>query len=104
MARYILIDANSGYIFGDSADLNGKIFNGTAVEYAHALDESNGEHGREYIEHRRRPMSASGYFVYSDASGSDAVTAVWDGQSRETVDAVERDCIFEGFIEYRDAE
>lgn len=38
MARYILIDSNSGYIWGDSADLGGKIFEGNAIQFARALD------------------------------------------------------------------
>ena len=48
MTRYILIDNCSGYIFGDSADLNGRIFTGTPTEYAAALDASIGERGRVY--------------------------------------------------------
>lgn len=59
--------------------------------------------GREYIEPRRQPDGASGYFVYrADMNGSDAVPTIWDGQDRETIEAVERDCSPEGFISYRD--
>lgn len=98
MARYILIDSNSGYIWGDSADLNGQIFTGTALEFAKALDESLGEHGRIYEEVSRLD-GRSGYSVYrADINGSDAVAVVWDGQNQETIDAVERDCRHLGYI------
>jgi hypothetical protein len=100
MARYILIDSHSGFVWGDSADLDGKVFSGSAIEYARALDESLGEHDREYIEHHRAPDGAEGYFVYrADVNSSDAVMTVWDGQDRETIESVERDCQPEGFIE-----
>lgn len=106
MARYILIDNNSGYIFGDSADLDGRIFEGSALEFAKALDEHIGGEPREYVEHRAYPSTtASGYHVYrADVNGSDAVTVVWDGQDQETIDAVVRDCRYEGFIETMAAE
>lgn len=106
MARYILIDNNSGYIWGDSADLCGRIFYGSAMEFAQALDESLGEHGREYVEHSRDPHSTvSGYHVYrADIDGSQAVTTVWDGQDQETIDAVTSSCRYEGFIEVRRGE
>lgn len=98
MARYILIDNNSGYIWGDSADLDGKIFSGSALEYAKALDESLGEYGREY-EEVSNLNGRSGYIVYrADINGSDAVNVVFDGQDRETIESVERDCQHIGFI------
>jgi hypothetical protein len=102
MARYILIDNYSGFIWGDSADLNGKIFAGTALEFAKALDESNGEHGRTYEEQSRPDASNQiGYHVYrADINGSDAVTIVHDGQNQETIDAVTESCRYEGFITY----
>lgn len=95
MARYILIDNHSGYIFGDSADLNGKIFAGTPTEYAAALDASIGEHGRAYEEVSRHALASNetGYHVYrADINGSDAVVTVQDGQDQEMIEAVERDC------------
>jgi hypothetical protein len=60
MSRYILIDNNSGCIFGDSADLNGKHYVGTPEEYAAALDRSVGEVGRTYtlINHNPRSKGA----------------------------------------------
>lgn len=100
MARYILIDNHTGYIWGDSADLNGKIFSGTALEFAQALDESNRDHGRTYTEQSRANSSdQTGYHVYrADIDGSDAVTVVHDGQDQETIDAVVSACRYEGFI------
>ena len=104
MARYILIDNNSGYIWGDSADLNGRIFNGTPTEYAKALDESVGAFDREYETHSRAPSGASGYHVYrADVDGSEAVPVVHDGQSQDEIGAVERDCKYVCFIETKDA-
>ena len=100
MARYILIDNNSGYIWGDSADLEGEIFTGSPTEYANALDESLGEFGREYEMLTRTPRdNSTGYRVFdADVRGSEAVTVVTDGQDQEMIDAVERDCYEVGFI------
>ncbi len=102
MARYILIDSNSGYIWGDSADLEGKIFDGTPVEFAKALDESLGAYGREYDSSsysRHRNCITSGYHVYrADVRGSEAVAVVQDGQDQGMIDAVERDCAEVCFI------
>ena len=100
MARYILIDNYSGFIWGDSADLEGKIFSGTALDFARVLDESNHAHGCIYTEQPRPDAgNQSGYHVYrADINGSDAVTVVHDGQNRETIDAVTESCRYEGFI------
>ena len=103
MARYILIDNNSGYVFGDSADLDGKIFTGSPIEFAAALDQSIGEHGRDYEMVGHNPMTTeTGYHVYrADIGGSEAVPVVQDGQDQEMIDAVVRDCRYEGFISCR---
>ncbi len=101
MARYILIDNNSGYIWGDSADLNGAIFpTDYPVEYAKALDASLGETDRTYEFSSYNPRSSvSGYHVYrADINGSDAVATVWDGQDQATISAVEASCDYVGFI------
>lgn len=95
LARYILIDNHTGYIFGDSADLDGRIFNGTPAEYAAALDASIGEHGRTYEECSRHSLASNetGYHVYrADVRGSEAVGLVHDGQDQETIDDVARNC------------
>ena len=105
MARYILIDNCSGYIFGDSADLNGHIFSGTPVEFAAALDASIGEHGRTYEDVSRHALASNetGYHVYrADVDGSEAVAVVWDGQDQETIDAVVQDCEYVTTIRCQD--
>ncbi len=103
--RIILIDAHSGYIWGDSADLGGRIFQtdvlpmwdeeAHALAFAEALDSSLGETGRTYEAeswHVGR-SGATGYYAYrADVNGSDAVTIVTDGQDPEMIEAVERDC------------
>jgi hypothetical protein len=103
MTRYILIDRHSGYIWGDSADLNGEEFVGSPVEFAAAVDASNGEAGRTYVEHRTTNVAGDGYFVYRADLGGRDVPVVRDGQDRETIDAVESHCRFVGFIERRGA-
>lgn len=102
MPRFILIDNNSGYIFGDSADFaSGNQSDLTPVEAARLLDESIGEHGREYSELSSQPRDTrTGYAVYrADIDGSEAVPVVYDGQDQETISAVERDCEFVAFVE-----
>lgn len=49
---------------------------------------------------RHNPRTTeTGYDVYrADINGSDAVPVVQDGQDRETIEAVERDCEYVGFI------
>lgn len=95
MARYILIDNCSGYIFGDSADLNGKIFNGSPVEFAAALDASLGVRARSYEDVSRYALASNetGYHVYrADVGGSEAVMIAEDGQDNEAIESVTRDC------------
>lgn len=102
MPRYILIDNNSGYIFGDSADFAaGNQSDLTPTEAARLMDESIGEHGREYRELSSVPRDTrTGYAVYrADINGSEAVPVVQDGQDREMIEAVERDCEFVAFVE-----
>jgi hypothetical protein len=103
MARYILIDNCSGYIFGDSADLNGRIFNGSPTEYAAALDASIGQHGRRYhvCDHRRELASnETGYHVYA---APEVLPAIDDGQDPELIEAVIRDCEYVTTIRCIDA-
>jgi hypothetical protein len=93
MARYIFIERNTGYIWGDSADINGKIVNGTPCEVAQALDESIGEHGpAEYWETYQSDENGV-YDVYrADINGSEAVAIIQNGQDQETIEAVIQDC------------
>ena len=96
MTRYILIDSNSGYIFGDSADFAAGNSDLTPTEAARLMDESIGEHGREYRELSSVPRDTrTGYAVYR----AEAVPVVQDGQDREMIEAVERDCEFVAFVE-----
>lgn len=98
MPRFILIDHNSGYIFGDTADyLAGQdVGTLTPMLAAKLLDQSIGEHGRTYEEcgPNYRPSSEdNAYYVYrADIDGSEAVCLVEDGQDQEMIEAVERDC------------
>lgn len=101
MARYILIDHYSGYIFADSAEFIGvdpdqEITPTYAAQY---LDETLGNPSHEYELLPSNPRDASGYDVYrADINGSEAVPAVTDGQDQSVIDAVLRDCEYVGFI------
>lgn len=104
MARFILIDNNSSYIFGDSGDLDGPARDETATDFASRLDASIGEHGRSYemVGHNPR-RTETGYHVYrADIGGSEAVMLVTDGQDQQMIDDVTRDCRYEGFIRCRE--
>lgn len=98
MARYILIDNASGYIWGDSADfMAGDQGDYTPAEVAQALDANVGAlHGSTQYEDTTMAGLASnetGYYVYrADIDGSEAVTVVHDGQDAETIRAVVNSC------------
>jgi len=95
MARFILIDNCSGYIFGDTGDLDGPARDETPLEAAARLDAHIGEFGRSYEEESRGELRSNetGYHVYrADVRGSDAVPLVNDGQDQATIDRVEREC------------
>ncbi len=100
MARYIFIDRNSGFIFGDSANIDGKIVNGSPCDVAYELDmsigypypDANFSHGIAYEETARSDLDAT-YDVYrADINGREAVVAIEDGQDQEIIEAVRRDC------------
>jgi hypothetical protein len=107
--RLILIDNGSGYIWGDTADIGGKILplSGTdeecALAAARALDENLNEYERVYSFRRSAPRDTGmGYHVYrADAGGSEQVRVIDDGQDQELIEAVERDCEFVGYVEIR---
>lgn len=124
--RIVLIDNNSGYIFGDSADLDGRIFgwddvpdparsgyparitwtaDDFALAFAEALDRSIGQAGRAYRMAGSDPASTeTGYHVYQiDVDGSDVIGDVHDGQDRELIDAVTTGGRYMGFIAAIDA-
>ena len=107
MPRYILIDHDSGYIFGDTADYAASVASGdiTPVLAARLLDESLGDHGRTYEEHGsgHRP-NGSAYRVYrADVGGAEAVAIVNDGQDRKTIGLVERDCVDVAVVTWSDS-
>jgi len=94
MPRYILVDHHSGYVFGDTGDLNGPARQETVTQAARRLDESIGEHGRVYDAHapNYRP-NGTAYHVYrAEIGGSQALPLVTDGQDHETIDQVARLC------------
>ena len=113
MSRYILIDNESGFIVGDTADLPPHTFAGedfpvcqsgiTPTEAARWLDEAViRTFGRTYEFLSHNPGDTStGYPVYN---GADAVVVAWDGQDREAIAAVERDCEYVGFVRCHDAQ
>ena len=95
MARFILIDNNTGYIFGDTADLNGDLVQATSpIDACRAVDQLVvGVRDRSYKEVSSLASNETGYRVYrADINGSEAVTVAHDGQDKETIEAVERDC------------
>lgn len=112
MARYILIDNCSGYVWGDSADLNGKIWNGdfinadgdldhdpSPIGFARALDRSvdpSAAVGRQYEAVSRHALASNetGYHVYRADVGraGEMVMLVTDGQDQEVIEAIARDC------------
>jgi hypothetical protein len=109
MPRFILIDEHSGFIYGDTADLpRDHLIEGeqagdlelTPELAARWVDEAEGgKYGRRYSLTSHMPQGASGYHVYrADVGGSDAVPLVWDGQDRETIEAVLEYCKYYGFV------
>ena len=117
--RLILIDNNSGLVFGDTANYllaslndwrenNSNNNSDTArmsLIAARLLDETIGEHGREYGFVNCDPRETrTGYLIYrADIDGSDAVPVVTDGQNRELIHSVRSACRLEGFVECRRA-
>lgn len=100
MPRYILIDSDSGYIFGDTADFAAGQEISRIKDAARLLDESIGERGRTYLEHDSPRNSVTGYNVYrADINGSEAVPVIHDGQDQKQIDAVEAACEYVGFVE-----
>lgn len=95
MARYILIDNCSGYIWGDTGDLNGPARDESPIEASRRLDESLNEYGRGYEQVSRRQLASneSGYHVYrADVDGSEAIPLVYDSHDKQTLNDVERLC------------
>jgi len=106
MAHYIIQDAYTGYIWGDTRDIDGKVYQAVDVVAAcRELDRSiGGAEGRVYSEVSRL-SSDTGYLVYRvDIGGSDAVAVVHDGQNKETIKSVEDECDLVGYVEWQPAQ
>ena len=104
--RLILIDNYSGYIFGEfhTANYTGNFdMRACLTEAATTIDEVQKEYGRTYTVHSRAPRDTrGGYHVYrADVRGSEQVPVITDGQDPEIIGAVERDCEFMGFVEFK---
>ena len=100
--RLILIDNYSGYIFGEfhTANYTGNFDRRACLtEAATTIDEIQKEYGRAYTVHSRAPRDTrGGYHVYR---ADDRVPTITDGQDQEIIRAVERDCEFVGFVEFK---
>jgi hypothetical protein len=106
--RLILIDNNSGLIFGEFAsnDYTGNYnADDCLIEAAQHVDADIGAQARVYAARRSAPNSTqTGYHVYrADVRGSEQVGAITDGQDAEMIEAVERDCEYFGFVSCNDA-
>ena len=103
--NYIIQDAYTGYIWGDTRDFNdGPNHYDSIIDACRALDETNGDHGCTY-EEVPRLSGDTGYIVYEvNAGGSEAVVVVHDGQDPETIADVEDNCIVAGYVERRSAD
>lgn len=102
MARLILIDNNSGYIFGEhtSSDrLDDELLVAAARSVDTEIDPSEAA-TRTYEARTSAPRDTStGYHVYrSDVRGSDQIGNIINGQDQELIAAVQRDCEFVGYV------
>lgn len=102
MPRYILIESNTGRIWADTADLPGWGESGQEpVDAARLIDEHIGAPGREYelFRSERSAPDGGGYHVWrAGVAGRETLPVVTDGQDREMIAAVERDCEYIGYI------
>jgi hypothetical protein len=115
MTRIILIERNTGYIWGDSADFNGKLFTDDdavqvrpsfdgsvddfALAYAEALEQDIDPSSHGQFSHEYYWSSRSDNWTYAAyRADGDKVPTVWDGQSSEEIQAVMDFCDEIGFI------
>lgn len=106
MAHYIIQDAFTGYIWGDTRDFNGEVYTADGVvDACRKLDDIiGGADDREY-DVVDQLDSDSGYLVYSvDINGSEAVSVDHGGQDQDYIEAVQNECVFEGFVQWTVAE
>jgi hypothetical protein len=82
MTRYILIDSNSGYVWGDAQATD-------PPAACRAVDEEFMEYGRTYasVYGARALDGVSGYFVYEAPASFPDIT---DGVQQQFIEAVER--------------
>ena len=98
--RIILIDNNSGFIFGDTADFAAGVQIDSIQQAAELLDASLNVTDRVYSVIGRNPNSdCTGYDCYrADIDGSDVVPVVHDGQDSQTIAGVIENCEYVGFV------
>lgn len=99
MSRLILIDAASGFIFGDTADRWWKMDEGHPagpLEAAESLDRALmlDTVGLSYEKVSRHDGRATYHVLRADVDGSDTIPAVWDGQDQDMIDAAWRNCAY----------
>ena len=100
MARYIIIDNASGYVWADSAA--DRLAASSPIEFAREFDKSMGEHGRIYEEVARPDFSnEGGYHVYEAA---ESFPTVEDGQDQAMIERVEAECSKIAYIRLLSAE
>lgn len=95
MTRYIIIDADTGYIFGDTGDLDGPARQESPLEAVQRLDAHIGGEPAEYEDKSISGLDhgESGYYVYrADIDGSEAVGITQDGQDQDVIQAVMDNC------------
>lgn len=101
MPSFIILDVDSGYIWGDTRDVGGKSVSfDSIVDACRAINESVGNFDFNYNEVPQL-SSKCGFKVYRvDINGSEAVPVIHDGQDDETIASVDRNCDFVGYVEY----
>ena len=110
MPRYILIESNSGYIWGDTSDVGGKNLelgtDDTALMQAcAAVDDDCGAPDRTYnVISNRNPRALQGQDGYLVYRAPDDFRAVPDGQNQDDIEAVERECTLVGVVQVEDIE
>jgi hypothetical protein len=96
--RYIIVDAATGFIWGDSLDLS----DSDPVDPMDAcmiLDATIGEHGRRRYEYEedRQALGDEGYIVFA-APGEERLPVVEDGRDQQTREAVLALCKVAAFV------
>ncbi len=105
--RIILIDQASGYVFADSADFEGKVFNVPYPEYASVFAKAV---DTKVLRQEERDYSLGsavgdngGYVVFEADEQCELVPVITDGQSQAQIDAVLMHGRYVGFLKVRRA-